>query len=104
MPLPPELELWKVKLNAFHRLSWKFVEGLLSGVLLISKEHKIKNNFSPVLSSSVTILIHVRIIIHELLLLWHHHGRQHSIRIGYILVHDGAVPRGHHSGEGGVYW
>ena len=29
MPLPPELELWKVKLNAFHRLSWKFVEGLL---------------------------------------------------------------------------
>ena len=43
MPLPPELELWKVKLNAFHRLSWKFVEGLLSGVLLISKEHKIKN-------------------------------------------------------------
>ena len=104
MPLPPELELWKVKLNAFHRLSWKFVEGLLVRSSVNIEGTKIKNNFSPVFSSSVTILIHVRIIIHELLLLWHHHGRQHSIRIGYILVYDGAVPRGHHSVGGGVYW
>ena len=76
----------------------------MSGVLLIPKEHKIKNNFPPVLFSSVTILIHVRIIIHELLLLWHHHGRLHRVRIGYIVVQDGGVPRGHYSGEDGVYW
>ena len=38
MPLPPELELWKVKLNAFHRLSWKFVEGLLVRSSLLTEQ------------------------------------------------------------------
>ena len=57
MPLPPELELWKVKLNTFNRISWKIEKFVISGTLQ-SKEL----NYKLVLTS-INHLIHTRITI-----------------------------------------
>ena len=37
MPLPPELELWKVKLNTFNRMSWKIEKFVISGTLYLKE-------------------------------------------------------------------
>ena len=98
MPLPPELELWKVKLNTFNRISWKFV---ISGTLY-QKELNYKLVLTSVKPSlSVTIFIHTRITILVRVLLWHHHSRQHGL-VGHGVVHDRVVTiRGVHSGREG---
>ena len=79
LPLPLELEPWKMKLNTFNRLSWKMKKFVVSGTLWYLRRRSHYVNLFVMNKASHLLWYH------------HHHFGQH-LRV---------ATSGHHRGHGG---